>query len=66
MDAVTRPNHRRCAVAVGGLMRCVSECHRLQLQLRLVGGRRCMGGPADGGFKEQTRHMFEQREYRQR
>jgi len=34
MDAVTRPSHRRCVVAVGGLVwwRCVdcyraSECH---------------------------------------
>ena len=46
MDAVTRPSHRRCAVTVGGLVR-----RRLQLQLRLVGGRRCMGGLVDGGLR---------------
>jgi len=61
MDAVTRPSHRRCAVAVGGLVRRVSECHRLQLQLQLVGGRRCVGGPVDGmAHVSATR-----REYRQ-
>jgi len=38
-------------VAVGGLVRRVSESHRHQLQLRLVGGRRCVGGPADGGLR---------------
>jgi len=27
MDAVTRPSHQRCVVAVGGLVCRVSECH---------------------------------------
>jgi len=59
MDAVTRPSQRRGAVALGGLSRgdgastavvCRSVI-RLQLQLRLVGGRRCVGGPADGSLR---------------
>ena len=49
MDAVTRQSHRRCAVAVGGLVHRVLECHRLQLQLRLAGGRRCVGGHGNHG-----------------
>jgi len=39
---------------------------RLKLQLRLVGGRRCLRGPADGSLRNNLGMLFEQREYRQR
>ena len=35
---------------------------RLQLQLRIVGGRRSVGGPADGSLRK-NHGTFEQREY---
>ena len=38
---------------------------QLQIQLRIVGGRRSVGGPADSSLSN-NHGTFEQREYRQR
>jgi len=71
MDAVTR---RRVTGDVQ-LSRWVVSCVvrrsvvRLQLQLRIVGGRRSMGGPADGSLRNNHGgHVWATRisEYRQR
>jgi len=66
MDMVMRPSQRRGVVAVGGLMCCrASECHPAPASIMTRRRPSLHGWSRGRWFQEQSRHTFEQREYRQ-